>query len=298
MPGYRPSRSEFVGTSLTAIDATVALAVAHGEFVEDDDGSLQYQPSAGSEAFHITMMSRKGILPEADFYAPHPYEPLAICTDAAIDRLIEEGAGDLLDQVFRLFKDELLTVDPAYAARTGLPGASLEEFHDLYFSDRARSDAFEWAERNLQEARINYENHVTVSWRYAILRMHEVVERLVPHLEAQDYQRFSRYFKPVFVDDYATVPHKSIERLLALHDAGKLDVMAIGDKYSVNSCLPEGGAEVRFEGRRRRFPFFIEAMGQKALPAKDFPFASLIRQGIIRDFVFTGLRTGTRHCDR
>jgi hypothetical protein len=85
------------------------------------------------------------------------------------------------------------------------------------------------------------------------------------------------------VDDYATVPHKSINRLLALHRAGKLDVIAIGDKYRIDSYRPEGGAVVEFGDQRLEFPAFIEAMGQKALPAKEFPFPSLLRQGIIHD---------------
>jgi uncharacterized NAD(P)/FAD-binding protein YdhS len=271
------------GTSLTAIDASVALAVSHGEF-EEGGGGLAYIPSAGSEGFHMTMMSRKGLLPEADFYGPIPYEPLTVCTDAAIDSLIEDANGDLLDRVFDLFKKELIAVDPQYAEKTGLPKAGLEEFHDRYFFDRASSNPFEWAERNLEEAQENYSRHLTVPWRYAILRMHEVVERLVPHFEDQEYRRFSEYFKPIFVDDYATVPHKSIKRMLALHKAGKLDVMAIGDRYRIDSYRQNGGAEVQFAGQRRYFPTFIEATGQKALPAKEFPFPSLVRQGIIHDF--------------
>ena len=31
------------------------------------------------------------------------------------------------------------------------------------------------------------------------------------------------------------------------------------------------------------FPVFIEATGQRALQARDFPFKSLLRQGIVRD---------------
>lgn len=273
------------GTSLTAIDAMVAVAGAHGEFIEGEEGGLVYKPAPDAEAFRITMMSRKGLLPEADFYAPIPYEPLIICTEMAIDSLIEDSDSDLLDRAFALFKRELAAADPQYAAEATLSGIGLEEFHDHYFAARAGSDPFEWASENLLEAQRNYANQVTVPWRYAILRMHEVIENLVPHFEAQDYERFSKWFKPVFVDDYATVPHKSIKRMLALHKAGKLDILAIGDKYRINTYRAEGGAELQFEDKSRIFPVFIEAMGQKALPAKEFPFPSLIRQGIIHDYV-------------
>jgi len=271
------------GTSLTAIDATVALAVAHGAFVEDADGTLRYQPAAGTDAFHITMMSRKGLLPEADFYAPLPYEPLSVCTAEAIETLIRESDADLLDRCFELFRQELLAADPAYAAKTGLVSLGLEDFCERYFADRAAADPFVWAEQNLREAQRNQEAEFTVAWRYAILRMHEVVALLIPHLEQGDFQRFTRFFKPVFVDDYATVPHESIRRMLALHRAGKLDIVAIGDDYRIDSHRPEGGAVVLVDGERRAFPVFIEATGQKPLAAKDFPFPSLLRQRIIRD---------------
>lgn len=283
-----PCKIGIRGTSLTAIDAMVALAGAHGEFVDRNDGVLYYDPGAGTDDFHVTMMSRKGLLPEADFYAPLPYEPLVICTEEAINALIVDDDADLLDRAFVLFKQELAASDPEYAAGIDLKDINLPEFHDRYFAPRANSDPFEWAARNLAEAEANYAAKLTVPWRYAILRMHEVIERLVPHFEAQDYDRFSRYFKPVFVDDYATVPHKSIKRMLALHQAGKLDILAIGDGYRIDGYRAEGGAEVIFESQRRTFKVFIEAMGQRALPAKEFPFPSLIHQGIIHDYVAHG----------
>ncbi len=67
-----PCKVGIRGTSLSAIDAGVALAVTHGEFVEDADGALTYEAATGSDAFHMTMMSRKGLLPEADFFCAAP----------------------------------------------------------------------------------------------------------------------------------------------------------------------------------------------------------------------------------
>ena len=82
------------GSSLSAIDASVALANHHGEFVQTDGNGLQYRAKPNTENFSITMLSRKGILPEADFYHPIPYEPLAICTAEAVGRLLAECSTD------------------------------------------------------------------------------------------------------------------------------------------------------------------------------------------------------------
>ncbi|HEV7311219.1 FAD/NAD(P)-binding protein [Sphingopyxis sp.] len=271
------------GSSLTAIDACIALAGIHGSFDETEDGETHYRPAPATDAFHMTMMSRKGLLPEADFYAPLPYEPLAICTEEAITRLVASQDDQLLDAAFELFKAELAAADPAYAAGIGLQGLDLEGFCEAYFARRAATGPFEWAEANLAEAKRHYAARHTVAWRYAILRMHETLALLAPHLDAADYRRFVRHFKPVFVDDYATVPHKSIRRLIALHRAGKLDVTAIGDDYRIDTSGKEAGATLVLDGEHRHFPVFIEAMGQRPLGAAAFPFPSLRRQGIVSD---------------
>jgi uncharacterized NAD(P)/FAD-binding protein YdhS len=269
------------GTSLTAMDAALAIASAHGAFVRSDDG-LVYEAAPDSEGLSITMMSRKGLLPEADFYFPLPHTPLTICTPEAIEALRPED-GDLLDAVFDLFRRELLAVDPAYGEAKGLAEATLESFSDAYFAERAAVDPFEWAAANLAEARANHAAEVTVPWRDGILRMHEVVATIVPRLNADQFERFSRHFKPIFVDTYGAVPHESVERMLALHRAGKLEVLALGDAYRLDTHRPEGGVLMSLNGRRRHFPVFIEATGQRPLGAIQFPFLSLLEQGIVRD---------------
>lgn len=271
------------GTSLTAIDASVALAVNHGAFEQDGTDGLFYRSNRDAGDFHLTMMSRKGLLPEADFFHPIPYEPLSICTAEAVDALISDGLTDLLDRTFALFKAELAQADPDYAARASLDNLDLEHFCDRFFAQRLAADPFDWARRNLAEAKRNFERVFTVPWRYAILRMHEVVSLIVPHLDDDAFARFSRYWKPVFIDDYATVPHESIERMLALHEAGRLELLELGEDYRIDSHSSEFGAVLRIDGRALHFPVFIEATGQRALEAVDFPLPTLREQGIIRD---------------
>ena len=278
-----------LGTSLSGIDALVAVATAHGAFLLDAQGDLQYQADRGAEAFQATMMSRKGILPEADFYCEIPYRPLSICTEEAVDQLIATHEHGLLDAVFELFKKELALADPDYAARLGLGMVTVETLAAAYFQERRRADPFVHAARNLAEAEMNYKCCHTVEWRYAILRMHEVIGRAIPHLDVEDLRRFHQHFKTVFVDDYATVPHDSIRRLLALRRAGKLDVAAIGDEAEIENENIDHGAVVRFAGQERRFDAFIDATGQHALSARDLPFPTLLRQGVMRPAV---TRTG------
>jgi uncharacterized NAD(P)/FAD-binding protein YdhS len=272
------------GTALSAIDASVALANHHGEFVQAEGNELQYRAKPGTENFSITMFSRKGILPEADFYHSIPYEPLVICNAEAIEQLITgcEPEG-LLDAAFELFRQELTLADAEYAAALGLEAQTLEEFCNAYFEKRAQADPFAWARQNLDEAVRNADQNLTVRWRYAILRMHEVFGLLASHLSDLDFTRFSETLKTVFVDNYATVPHDSIRRLLALRAAGKLSVNKLEDGMRVDTWTSNGGATLFVGKDRAHFPVFIEATGQQVSSAKDFPFPSLRRQGVIQD---------------
>ena len=63
LPGGDP------GTSLSAIDAAVAVVARHGVFHTEDDKTTHFSLHPGSEALEITLMSRHGVLPEADFTA-------------------------------------------------------------------------------------------------------------------------------------------------------------------------------------------------------------------------------------
>lgn len=274
-----------LGTSLSGIDALMTIATAHGMFYSDTAGDLQYQPAAGTEGFHATLMSRKGILPEADFYCPLPYVEPQVCTKEAIDALIASGRHDLLDDVFDLFRREIVAADPDYAARIGLSQLTVETFPAAYYADRTDNDPFVWAARNLAEAEENRLKRYTVPWRYAILITHEIVARVIPHLDENDLKRFHRHFKGIFIDDYATVPLTSIRRLLALSRAGKVSILRLGEDYEIRTTEDglERGAEVVVEGNVHRFGAFIDATGQETLSATDLPFPTLVAQGGVRE---------------
>lgn len=282
LKSIKPNKVGILGTSLSAIDALVTVSTANGAFLLDAGGQLQYQGTAGSENFHATLMSRKGLLPEADFYCPYPYTPLQICTTEAVQSIIQHGSTNLLDDVFELFRHELVTCDPDYAARIGLSMLTVDTFASAYFAARQAADPFVWAASNLAEAEKNKADRHTVQWRYAILRMHEVIAQAVPHFDEEDLGRFHKKFKSIFVDDYATVPHQSIQRLLALRRADKLEILKLGSDYEISTDGVERGAVVRHGEEEMTFDAFIDATGQSPMSARDLPFPSLIEQGVIK----------------
>lgn len=268
-----------LGTSLSAIDAVMTIATVFGRFVRTPEKGLEY--ISDNDDLRVMMMSRKGLPPEADFYFPIPYEEPRICTREAVSERIALGSSGLLDDIFDLFRRELAHADPQYAERIGLEDLTVDTFAEAYFGVRDQFDPFEWAEVNLAEAKSNYARQHKVAWRYAILISHEIIETSVTSLTADDLARFNRSFKSIFADDYATVPHLSIERLLALHRANKLQIVALGDQAKVSRGGLERGAIVSGAAGDLQFETFIDATGQKSLSADELPFPSLRQHGLV-----------------
>ena len=271
-----PCKVGIMGTSLSAIDAAMAVAAQHGHFARQADGILRFDRDAGSQALSIALMSRSGILPEADFYCPIPYEPLRVATPQAIAQEIEVGEHGLLDRVFALAAAEIAQADPAWSARIALPGLNADIFADAYFADRNRHDPFRWAHYNLAEVERNKAERHTVPWRYAILRLHEAVQAIVAHLSEDDRARFDAGLSRVFVDNYAAIPSESIRRLLALHKAGVIALLELGTDYDMD--VAEDGTSITVDGTTHHYAIFIDARGQKPLETKDLTFPRLKAQ--------------------
>lgn len=265
-----------LGTSLSAIDAAMAVATQHGMFWQDEEGSLHFARDDGSEGLAITLMSRSGILPEADFWCPIPYEPLQILTTDAVAAEIAKGSDGLLDRVFGLMAGEIAEADPSWAMRINLTERTVDDFGEAYFADRKAHDPFRWAEYNLAVVEKNKADKFTVPWRYAILRAHEVVQEIVVHLTEVDRNRFDTGLRNVFVDNYAAIPSESIRRILALREAGIIEIIELGSDYT--KVRHDAATEITVNGKTRRYAVYIDARGQRPLKSKDLPFPSLRRQ--------------------
>lgn len=279
---WRNARIGVLGTSLSSIDVAIGTAAEAGRFVRQE-GKLAYVAGDADATFSVTLMSRRGLLPEADFYCPIPYEPLVHCTPEQVDTICTDGKGDCLDRMFELFKIKLATADPGYADGIGLQFLTPDNFAPVYFSARERVPALDWAEANLAEAKANARARKTVAWRYAILRMHEVFGNAVKLLDERDRKRFSKGLKQVFIDNYAAVPPLSIERLLALRDAGKLRVLRLGNEYALQSDDKTGTTRVQTEDGEEEFDIMVDARGQPALTLQELPFPTLRLQIIANE---------------
>ncbi|MBL5924347.1 FAD-NAD(P)-binding protein [Enterobacter asburiae] len=266
-----PCRIGIMGTSLSGLDAAMAVVMQHGEFRDD-----KFVLDKGSDALKIVLMSRTGILPEADFYCPIPYEPLSVLTEGAAESEIAKGSDGLLDRIFILMVKELQLADPTWCEKISLHKQNADSIREAWFEDRKRHGPFTWAEENLNEVERNKRERRTVAWRYTVLRLHEVVQEIVPHLNERDRERFKQGLARVFIDNYAAIPPQSIRRLLALREAGIISVATLGDDYTLD--IGSDRTVITTQETVYRFDVFIDARGQKPLKTKDLPFPTLRKQ--------------------
>ncbi len=265
-----------LGSSLSGIDVAVTLARLHGEF-RRKPGGVVWEPADNADGFRLALMSRNGLLPEADYPYPLPLPEIPPFTEAALAAERRRGRDGLLDRAFALFRDGLAAFDPDRAAAIGLDWLTVETFAPAHFAERSEVPAMDWAAMNLKEARRDRRRNRTAPWRIALLRAHEVWESLTPHLNDGELDRFEKGLKAVFADGYASVPHRSIERLLALHAADRLEVLAIGGEARFE---PAGsGVDVIAGEAHHNFDAIVDARGQRPMTLAQMGFPSLARPG-------------------
>lgn len=267
-----PRRIGILGSSLSAIDVLVALGIKHGEFLESN-GRTEWYAADGAENLHITMISRNGIMPEPDFFYPYPFEPLRHITPEAVELEVEKGPTDLLQRVFDLLIQELRDGDPNYLERLGPNATSIQDFCAAYVGHRKELGGLRALRTSLKIAAQTFEDRETQQYRYILLHGHENFEPLLDHMNDEDRETFRAHLAPVFADCYAAIPHISVQRVLALYDAGVLELVATREDCEF-SAVAEGITVETIDGPQT-FDAVIDARGQPSAPLESLPFPTL-----------------------
>ncbi len=273
-----PGHIGVLGSSLSAIDVIIALGHEHGTFMEDGD-RVTWFADTGHEEIAIAMVSHRGIMPEPDFFYVYPYEALRHVHADAVANELAKGTDGLLDRVLTLLVDELDEADPDYMAALGDEARTVEGFADAYFEYRERLGGRRALRETLRESVASIDDKQTDQHRYALLRGHESFEPILEHLDDDDWKRIRTHLLLVFADCYAAIPHVSARRILALYDAGVLDIIPTGSDGSfanAGSAAGGSGVVVSTVDGDIRFDALVDARGQASAPLADLPSPGLI----------------------
>ncbi len=275
------------GSSLTAIDAIRTLARKNGTFFKDNDGKLRYKKLVESPDFRLVMHSRNGLLPAVRFHLEDSHlHNDSVLTAEQIAEHLENNNGFLsLDYIFEKdFKAIIIEKDPAFYER--FANMNIEEFVAEMMDFRERIDPFELLKAEFAEAEKSIKRHESIYWKEMLGVLSFAMNHPAKYLSAEDMQRLQKVLMPLISIVIAYVPQSSCSELIALHDAGVLDLVSVGTQSSVEPDAEKGGATVRYIDENgfensTYYQTFVDCIGQPHLSYSDFPFKTLKSQNTI-----------------
>ncbi len=274
------------GSSLTAIDAIRTLARSNGVFIKNDKNKLYYQLGDESKNFKILMHSRNGLLPAIRFHLEDSHLMKdSILTEEEIKQNQVENEGFLsLDFVFeKNFKAMIAKKDPAFYNH--IKEMKIEEFVASMMDLREKEPPFDLFRAEYFEAEQSIKIKESIYWKEMLAVLSFAMNYPAKYLSAEDMQRLQKVLMPLISIVIAFVPQGSVEEMLALNDAGILDIIAVGeDSFTVPH--PDRGAVYHFVDEHNlehkiHFKTFIDCVGQPHLSYSEIPYQSLLSKNTV-----------------
>ncbi len=269
------------GSSLTAIDAVRTLARSNGHFEIAGDGKMGYIPAAGSENFKMVLHSRSGMLPAIRF---HLEEPLlssdSLLTKQELTKQMAENDGFVsLDYIFEKgFKD--LIKDKDSNLYVLIKDMDMEEFVGLMMERREKDEPFTLFQAEYVQAEQSIKKQESIHWKEVLAILSFVLNYPAKYLPAEDMIRMQNILLPLISIVIAFVPQNSAQELLALHAAGKLEIIDVGNDSEVEP-KEDGGVMYHYKDENgitndTYYSTFVDSIGQPHLNLNNMPFKSLI----------------------
>lgn len=268
------------GASLTAIDAVRTLAHANGSFLKKEDGTYRYSLNDSSRGFKIVLHSIGGLLPALRFHLQDTHlTPAHLLTDEEVIKVKEENNGFVpLDYVYDLnFRKVLAQQHPELYAQ--VKDMSMEGFVSFMMDFRKKSGPFVLLHREYAEAEQSIKLGESVIWKETLGALSYAMNYPAKYFSAEDMLRLKKIMMPLISVIIAFVPQSSARELMALHEAGLLDVKSVSEKSTVEPAK-EGGCFYNYTDKdgfviKEYFPMFIDAIGQKPFLYNEIPFDGL-----------------------
>ena len=274
------------GSSLTAIDAIRTLARQNGSFQKDDSGNVSFQLHQDSSDFKMVMHSRSGMLPAVRFHLEDSHlRNDSLLTEKEIELHRKGNDGFLsLDFIFEKdFKEIFREKDVDFYNR--IKDLTIEEFVVEMMELRERLEPFQLLKAEYIQAEKSIKRQESIYWKEMLAVLSFAMNHPAKYLSAEDMQRLQKVLMPLISIVIAFVPQKSCVELLALHQAGVLDIIPVSADSTVEP-QNEGGIIYKFEDSDNNpksvyYETFVDCVGQPHLPYNDFPFKSLLSQKAI-----------------
>lgn len=270
------------GASLTAIDAVRTIARANGTFKHGADGKLGYRRLETSPNFKIVLHAIGGLLPAVRVHLEDPKlgQGKAL-SDKDILEIRNQNDGFIpLDIIY--YKEFLEPLkERNYAFYKSIVHLSIEEFVSRMMDQREDMDPFELLQAELAQAELTFERKETIHWKEMLAILSFSMNYPAKYLSAEDMWRLKKVLMPLISTIIAFVPQSSAFELLALWEAGALELKDVNESSSVEPDVT-GGAFYHYDSDDVvHYKLFVDCTGQPAMPYDAFPFKTLMSEGVV-----------------
>lgn len=269
------------GAALTAIDAIRTIARHNGTFKKGKNGQVSYHPAEEYPEFKMVMHSRNGLLPAVRFHLedPHLSKKSLLSKQELMDNKDQNDGFLSLDFLFEKdFKEMFRGKDADFYEK--IKDLKLEGFVDFIMDFREQIEPFQLFKAEYAEAEKSMQRKQSVYWKELLAVLSFAMNYPAKYLSAEDMLRLQKSLMPLISLVIAFVPQSSCEELLALHDAGRLDIIAVGHNSEVEP-RSKGGIIYHYEDEEGLpqsdyYQTFVDCTGQPHLSYEAFPFKSLV----------------------
>lgn len=180
-----------------------------------------------------------------------------------------------MDRVFRLIVEEIKFADPDWSQRIAFREPECRFLFKPGLPSANNATHLTGQKKISRKVERNKREKHTVPWRYVILRLHEAVQEIVPHLNEHDHTNGSVKALPGFS---SIIMRQSLQSLfVALSPYVKRESFIFSPSVKTTK-INESRTVLKTEDNSYSFDVFIDARGQRPLKVKDIPFPGLREQ--------------------
>ena len=279
-----------LGASLSAFDVVSSLSRRNGKFEEDTNGNLKFKSYKGAEKFKIVMHSTNGWLPHLQYEQEEPIRQIYRHFDRdSLYKLLDEEGYLRIETYFTklcskaLHKAFIKDKMKIMAERVLSKNYSFSDFIEDMTEKHEYSNAFEGMRKEMIEAKKSVENKKPIHWKEVIDDLMYALNFHVALMPAEDHIYFHKEIMPFLMNVIAAMPIPSGKILLALYDAGKIEIIkgkvtlldSFDDKFT-SIKVSEGNTKSIHE-----YKMFINCSGQSPITVENYPFQSLVMRGFV-----------------
>ncbi|GGW42477.1 FAD/NAD(P)-binding protein [Arenibacter certesii] len=282
-----------LGASLSAFDVVTSLAHRHGTFHKNRNG-LEFKLNSDAGEFKIVMHSAEGWLPHLQYEQERPIREIYRHTDR--DELLSliNNSGFMpldvyFDQICRPALIEAFKKDSNNNCVKLLSEGSTGflEFIDHMEQTHDYVNSFEGMRNELMQAKAYLDQNRPTHWMETLDDLMYCLNFHAELISAEDHLFFNQKMMPFLMNVIAALPLQSANILLALYDAGCIELVK-GKVEVLKESSKKGKTYINVIGENDKiepmsYSMFINSSGQGKIKFKDYPFPSLIKNNIVSE---------------